>query len=275
VRIASRLLALVAALMLLDAAATGRLDRWTDAALPPLSQGAAVAALEAVQVRAAAAYAVARALGGVIAVAASATAQGGVGVAGVSLDVGRVLQPATQLVDAFSDVMMLSLVSVTTQIILVDILHAYALSGLLPIGLALLAVAAVLPAPPAGAWRRLALLFLFIALAARFALPLAVAGTGSLSDRFLRQHEAAAEQSVALARGSLPEAAGAAFHPSELVARIDQAVQGILTWMTVFILETIIMPVGLALLAIAVGRAIMLRGLIATLWPRRAARTAA
>jgi hypothetical protein len=29
------------------------------------------------------------------------------------------------------------------------------------------------------------------------------------------------------------------------------------------------MPVGLALLAMAVGRAIMLRGLMAALWPRR------
>jgi predicted alpha/beta hydrolase family esterase len=70
--------------LLLGAAATGRLDRWTDAAIPALSQDAAVAALERVQVRAAAAYAVARALGGVIAVAASTTAQGGVGVAGVA-----------------------------------------------------------------------------------------------------------------------------------------------------------------------------------------------
>jgi hypothetical protein len=62
--------------------------------------------------------------------------------------------------------------------------------------------------------------------------------------------------------------AGSAFHPSELVGKVDRAVQGILTWMTVFILETIVMPVGLALLATWVGRAIMLRGLLATLWPR-------
>jgi hypothetical protein len=260
---------LVAALLLLAAAVTGRLDRWSDAALPPLSQASAVAALQRVQVRAAAAYAVARALGGLIAVASSTTAQGGVGVAGVSVDIGRVLQPATQLVDAFSDVMMLSLVSLTAQIILIEILNAYALPDLLPVGLALLAVAAMLPTPPAGAWRRLALLFLFLALAARFALPLAVLATGALSDRFLRQHEQAAEQSVQLARGDMPEAAGSAFHPSELVGRIDQAVQGILTWMTVFILETIVMPVGLALLAMFVARAIMLRGLMATLWPRR------
>ena len=73
------------------------------------------------------------------------------------------------------------------------------------------------------------------------------------------------------ARGDLPDATGSAFHPSELVGKIDRAVQGILTWMTVFILETIVMPVGLALLAVFVGRAIMLRGLFGMLWPRRRA----
>jgi hypothetical protein len=257
--------------LLLGAAVTGRLDRWSDAAVPALSQDAAVAALERVQVRAAAAYAVARALGGVIAVAASTTAQGGVGVAGVSVDIGRVLQPATQLVDAFSDVMMVSLVSITAQIILVEILDAYALPDVLAIGLGLLAIAVVLPISWSRGWRRLAMLFLFIALAARFALPLSVSATGVLSDRFLRQHEQAAEQSVEFARGGLPDAAGSAFHPSELVGKVDRAVQGILGWMTVFILETIVMPIGLALLATWVGRAIMLRGLITTLWPRRRA----
>ena len=143
----------------------------------------------------------------------------------MSVDIGRALQPAMQLIDAFSDVMIISLVSLTAQIILNEILNAYALSAVLPIGLLLLAAAIVLPAPSAGAWRRLALLFLFIALAARFALPLAVFTTGVLSDRFLRQHEHAAEQSVELVRSDLPDVAGSVFHPSEIVAKIDQAVQ--------------------------------------------------
>jgi hypothetical protein len=266
---ASRWLAVLFALLLLAAAVTGRLDRWSDAAVPALSQDRAVATLEGVQVRAAAAYAIARALGGVIAVAASTTAEGGVGVAGLSVDIGRVLQPAMQLVDAFSDVMMVSLVSLTAQIILIEIMNAYALSVVLPLGL--LAVSLALRGPPTGAWRRLARLFLLVALAARFALPLSVSGTAALSDRFLRQHEQSAEQSVELARGELPQATGSVFHPSELVGKIDRAVQGILTWMTVFILETIVMPVGLALMVVVVGRAIVVRGLIATLWPRRRA----
>ncbi len=263
-----RWLIVLAAMLLLGAAVTGRADRWSDAAVPALSRDAAVAALESVQVRAAAAYAVARALGGVIAVAASTTAQGGVGVAGMSVDIGRALQPAMQLVDVFSDVMILSLVSLTAQIILIEILNAYALSSVLPIGLALLAVAFAVPMPAALAWRRLAMLFLFVALAARFALPLAVAGTGALSDRFLRQHEQAAAQSVELARGDLPDAAGSVLHPSAFVGKIDRAVQGILTWMTVFIMETMVMPLGLALLAVFVGRSLMIRGLLATMLPR-------
>jgi hypothetical protein len=260
-KIASPWLTVLIAILLIAAAVTGRLDRWSDAAVPALSRDATVAALERIQIRAAAAYAVARALGGAIAVAASTTAEGGVGIAGVSVDIGRVLQPATQLIDAFSDVMIVSLISLTAQIILIQIMNAYALSAVLTIGLALLAVALVVRSPPSGAWRRLALVFVFAALAARFALPLAVTATGALSDRFLRQHEQAAEQSVQLARGDLPDTAGSAFHPSELVGRIDRAVQGIVSWMTVFILEAIVMPIGFGLLAIFVGRAIMLRGL--------------
>jgi hypothetical protein len=254
------LVALIAILVLL-AAITGRLDRWTDAAVPTLSKDATVAALERIEVRAAAAYALARALGGAIAVAASTTAEGGVGVAGVSVDIGRVLQPAMQLIDVFSDVMIVALVSLTAQIILIEIMNAYALSTVLAIGLTLLALAFVLPRQPLGGWRRLARAFIFAALAARFALPLAVSATGALSDRFLHQHEQTAEQSVQFARGSLPDAAGAAFHPSEIVGKIDQAVQGVLTWMTVFLLESIVMPVGLALLAIFILRSLMSRGL--------------
>jgi hypothetical protein len=260
-RTASRWLVVLIAILLILAAVSGRLDRWSNADMPALSQDATVAALEQIQIRAAAAYAVARTLGGAIAVAASTTAEGGIGVAGVSVDIGRVLQPAMQLIDVFSDVMIVSLISLTAQIIVVEIMNAYALSVVLVIGLALLAVAVALPAPPFGAWRRLALAFVFVALAARFALPLAVCATGALSDRFLHQHEQAAEQSVSVARGGLPDAASSALHPAEIVGKIDQAVQGILTWMTVFILESIVMPIGFALLTILVGRAIMRRSL--------------
>jgi hypothetical protein len=258
---ASRWLIALIAILLLGAAVTGRLDRWSDAAMPALSRDATVAALARIEVRAAAAYAVARALGGAIAVAASTTAEGGVGVAGVSIDIGRVLQPAMQLLDAFSDVMIVSLIALTIQIIVIEITNAYALSALVPIGLALLALALALPSRPSEAWRRLALACVFFALAVRFVLPLAIAATGVLSDRFLHQHEQSAEQSVSMARGGLPDAAASAFHPSEIAGKIDQAVQGILTWMTVFLLESIVLPLGFALLATWVGRAILLRGL--------------
>jgi hypothetical protein len=266
--IAPRLLLLVLALLLLGAAVTGRLDRFTDAGAPALSRDAAVATLERVQLRAVAAYAVARALGGVIAVAASTTAEGGIGIAGMSIDIGRALQPAMQLVDVFSDVMIVSLVSLTAQIILIEMMNAYALSAVLPVGLGLLAVAAVLPAGLGRAWRRLAALFVFLALAARFALPLALSASSALSERFLRAHEQAAEQSVALVRGSLPDAAGSLAHPAEIVSRIDQAVQGILTWMTVFLMEAVVLPVGLALCAVLIGRAIVVRGVLGALWMR-------
>src|SRR6185437_14288207 len=99
--------------VLLLLSVTGAVDRGFDRALRPVSPQRATEVLQRVQVRAAAAYAVARALGGVIAVASSTTAQGGIAVAGVSIDVGKALQPASQLLDAFGDVMMASLISVT------------------------------------------------------------------------------------------------------------------------------------------------------------------
>jgi hypothetical protein len=150
---ASRWLMVLIAVLLIAAAVSGRLDQWSDAAVPGLTQDAAIAALERTQIRAVAAYAVARALGGAIAVAASTTAQGGVGIAGMSVDIGRVLEPAMQLIDVFSDVMIVSLIALTAQIILIEIMHAYALSSVLAIGLALLAVALAWPGPPASPCR--------------------------------------------------------------------------------------------------------------------------
>ena len=285
-RLGLRAVVIVLAAALLLLSASGLMDRGIDRGLPPVSPQHATEILRRVQVRAAAAYALARVLGGVIAVASSTTAQGGIAVAGVSVDVGKALQPASQLLDAFGDVMMASLISVTAQIILIEIADAYALPYLLPVGLGLLIVAALLGSPPGGGWRRFALLVIFLALAGKFVLPAAVSATDLLSQRFLQAHEAEAARDVQLAGQEMPGAGSdtrswydprriadmvAALSPSEIVGKIDRAVQGILTWMTVFLLETIVFPLAITIGLVAAGRVLLRRAVAGTLPFRRPA----
>jgi hypothetical protein len=266
-RLGSRALALAAVAFICAAAVLGRLDVWIDSAFPDVSRNATVERLEVIDARAAAAYAIARGIGGVLAVAESTTAQGGVGIAGVSVDIGQVLQPAIRLIDAFSDVMIVSLISVTAQIVLVEILSAYALAYVLPAGLVLLALALLLPGI---GWRRLAGVVIFVALAARFALPLGVAGTAILSDRFLQPQAQVAEQQVQGMRDSLPDSGALSFHPGEILDRIDRAIQGIITWMAIFLIEAIVMPSVLTLGVLLLARTFLRRSLTERYWLRPA-----
>ena len=271
---------LLAIFLLLGAAATGTLDRELDRVVPPLSPGQTRVALHNVQVRAAEAYLTARALGRVVAVASSATLNAGVGVGG-SLDVGRVLEPVDKLLDTFSDVMMASLIAVTTQLILIDMFDAYALSWVLPAGLAVLALAVAFGLSRLGVVRRVATLLILAAVLAKFALPIAVEGTEALSARFLQHRTQEAQAVVEATRSDVAAAeAGAAppsrswydprrltdqlgaLSPDEVMRRVDQAVDAILTWMTAFLLETIFMPLAIGLAVVFFARAAVRRVLV-------------
>jgi hypothetical protein len=266
---AVRFAAALVAVALLIGAAGGWLDRGLNDALRPLSPEETRAALHRVQVRAGAAYLAARGLGRVVAVASSATVNAGVGVGG-SLDIGRVLDPIDKLLETFADVMMISVICVTAQIVLVDMLDAYALTLVLPVGLAVLAVAALLGAAPLSRLRRFGTALVVGALLAKLALPISVVTTEALSERFL-QHRAdqsaqvvqATQADVETARSwydprRLSDQIGAT-SPSDFVQRIDTAVDAILTWMTVFILETMLMPVAIALGVVFLVRAAVRR----------------
>jgi hypothetical protein len=263
----------LAILVLAAAAASGALDRGLDRVDGPLAPDATRAALHRVQLRAAEAYVTARALGRVVAVASSATVNAGVAVGG-SLDVGRVLDPIDKLLDSFSDVMMASLVAVTAQLILLDMFDATALSWLLPAGLVVLAVAVAGRLGPHGRARRVASVLILAAVLGKVALPVAVSVTEALSARFL-QHRAemaagvvdATRAEVAAAEAAAGEPSRAwydprrltdqlgALSPNDFAARADRAVDAILTWMTVFILETMVMPLGIGGAVVILARA--------------------
>jgi hypothetical protein len=270
----------LALLGLLVLSACGLLDRGLDRVIGPLSPQQTRAALHGVQIRAAEAYVTARALGRVVAVASSATVNAGVAVGG-SIDVGRVLQPIDKLLETFSDVMMASLVAVTAQLILLDMFDAYALSWLLPAGLAVLALAVALGSAPHGRLRHVASMLILAALLAKYALPVAVGGTEALSARFLQQRTREAAALVQATRSDVEAAeAGAggaarawydprrltdplgAVSPEAFVTRIDRAVDAILTWMTAFILETIAMPLAIGLATVLFARAALRRVLV-------------
>jgi hypothetical protein len=272
--------AVLAILVLLGAALTGQLDRGLDRASGPFAPDEARAALHRIQVRAAEAYVTARALGRVVAVASSATVNAGVAVGG-SVDIGRVLEPIDKLLETFSDVMMASLVAITAQLILIDMFDATALTWLLPAGLAVLAVGIATRRARLGAIRHIASVLILAAVLTKFALPIAVATTEALSARFLQHRADDAANVVNATRNDVVAAETAAgentrawydprrltdqlgtLSPNDFMVRIDRAVDAILTWMTAFILETIVMPLGIGMAVIFFARAAVRRVLV-------------
>jgi hypothetical protein len=274
-----RQLVLIPVLVLLLVAVTGILDRAVDAVITPLSPTEARQVLHRIQVGAGVAYVSVRALGRVVAVASSTTVNANVGAlvnGGASLEVGNVLQPFEQLLDGFGDVLMVSLVSVTIQLVLVDVLDAFALQWVLPAGLGLLAIALVMRSAPKGRLRRLSHALIAGAILAKLLLPVGVQGTEALSDRFLRERAAKAEQvlneartDMAAAIPSFEESPGRSWynprrvtdrmaalapeHMSEALNKItdsvERSVEASLTWMAVFVMQTILFPLTIAALS--------------------------
>ena len=277
-----RLHIVIPVVVLMFAALAGVVDRAVNVFVPPLSPEQARTVLHRAQVGAAVAYVAVRALGRVVAVASSTTVNASVGVAingGASLEVGNVMQPFEQLLDGFGDVLMVSLISVTIQLVLVDVLDAFALQWVLPVGLGFLAVALLVQASPTGRLRRLSHALVAGAILAKLLLPVGVEATESLSDRFLRERAANSEKVLNQTRADLvaavpfleqqgpdrrwydvPHRFTDTFSPlspehlseslRKITASVEQAVEASLTWMAVFVLETIIFPLTTAGLAV-------------------------
>ena len=271
-----RMLIVVPLLLLLIAGVSGALDRAVNAVVTPLSPAKARAELHRIQLDAGLAYVSVRALGRLVAVASSTTVNANVGAlvnGGASLEVGNVMQPFEQLLDGFGDVLMVSLISVTIQLVLVDVLDAFALQWVLPVGLGVLLIAMLIQAPVGGRMRRIAHALVAGAVLAKLLLPVGVQGTESLSDRFLRDRAARSETvlnqtkvDLVAALPSFEEEPGRSWYnpqrvtdrvsalaPDRLAASlskitdsVERAVEASLTWMAVFVLETVLFPLTIA-----------------------------
>lgn len=275
-----RLLVVASVLVVLIAGATGVLDRAVDRALTPMSPTEARTVLHRIQAEAALAYVSVRALGRVVAVASSTTVNANVGAlvnGGASLEVGNVMQPFEQLLDVFGDVLMASLISVTIQLVLVDVLDAFALQWVLPVGLVFVTIAVLIGAPANGRLRRIAHVLVAGAILTKLLLPVGVQTTESLSDRFLRDRAAKSETvlnqtkvDLVAAIPSFDEEPGRSWYNparvtdrmsalsperlssslSKITESVERAVEASLTWMAVFVLETVMFPLTIAFLSL-------------------------
>ena len=275
-----RVLVVATVLVVLLAGATGVLDRAVNTALTPMSPTEARTVLHRIQVEAALAYVSVRALGRLVAVASSTTVNANVGAlvnGGASLEVGNVMQPFEQLLDVFGDVLMASLISVTIQLVLVDVLDAFALQWVLPVGLAVLTMALLLRVPANGRLRRIAHALVACAILTKLLLPVGVQATESLSDRFLRARAAQSETVLNQTRvdlvSALPsfeeEPGRSWYNPARVTDRVaalsperisssltkitesvERAVEASLNWMAVFVLETVLFPLTIAFLSL-------------------------
>ncbi|HSG89595.1 MAG TPA: hypothetical protein VLA56_10320 [Pseudomonadales bacterium] len=223
--------------------------------------------------RALATFATARALNGVISVIqATEVALQPAGV-GVTLGVGELLDPLNDLVERFSWVMLAATTALGIQSVLLQASGDPLLSGLLA-GLAALAVLRLWWAPAARLDSRdLIGRLLILALFLRLALPLAAIGAEAFSTRWLEPRRERAVAVLQETRVALDEIEQAAPQPPDtdvesmfdtfgrylktqrqrfdlkarlaaLDARIDQAVTQLLDLVVVFVLQTIVVPLG-------------------------------
>ncbi|CAH2602137.1 conserved membrane protein of unknown function [Rhodovastum atsumiense] len=288
-RMRPRLLVMIPLLALLLAAASGGIDRTVDRFVTPLAPEQARQILQRTQLAAGLAYVTVRALGRVVGVASSTTVNANVGAlvnGGASIEIGNILRPFEQLLDSFADVLMASLVCVTIQLVLVDVLDSFALPWVLSIGLGVLAAAILTGATRGSGLRRLAQVLIASALLGKLLLPVSLQATEALSQRFLRDRAAQAELTLNATQAELtaamPRLAEGAARPwydprrltdglgalspdrladsfSRLAASVEHAVEASLTWMAVFVLQTVVFPLTVAGASVWLVRAALRR----------------
>lgn len=217
-------------------------------------------------------FAVARTLNGVISVAQGTEVAVEPAGVGVNFAPGQMLDPINDLVERFSSVMLVATSALGAQNILLRVSGWWGMNLLVSvaaIGLLLaLWVSAVSPA-----WRERAYRFALVAIAFRFAVPLAIIVTGLFFDTFLESEHAAAtealrhtsaEISEISERTAPPEAAVDQTLLGRLGAFIDdsigtvdvreklerfreglsQASEHIINLIVIFVLQTIVVPIA-------------------------------
>ena len=226
-------------------------------------------------------FAVARTLNGVISVAQGTEVAVEPGGVGVNFTVGQVLDPVNDLVERFSAVMLVATTSLGLQNVLLRMVSWWGITTALVVAAVLILV--LLWRAPASGVRRHWLLNSFLALVfLRFAVPVLIIGTGLVFDTFL-----AAEQDAATAALEATRQEIEAFNqePPVLVdedqsmldrlaamvddsletmnvrerlesfkTRVSNASEHIINLIVIFVLQTIILPLGFVWLLLELSK---------------------
>jgi len=229
-------------------------------------------------------FAVARTLNGVISVAQGtelALEPGGVGVV---LTLGQVLDPINDLVERFSTVMLVATSSIGLQSVLLRITTWWGLTLALAIVSLVVLVALWWPRVGTTQVTRIAIRVLLVAVFLRFAVPVLVIGTSVIFDQFLAEDQIAATTALEATRDQLEEINEQAstpeienesildwmstmiddsldsMNPNEqlerLRERVSNSAEHIIDLIVIFILQTILLPIGFLWLVIRLLKSI-------------------
>ena len=189
---------------------------------------------------------------------------------GVSLAPGEALDPLNDLIESFSDLMLIASVSFGIQHVLIGIGGHWLLSAVLTAA-TLLWCALYFRRPPVSPW---ATKRLVVSVVLRFATPVITVGTDVLFQNFLAQEYSATHSLIeastndakkSLPQTSLPESAGLwdkvkSLSPQDLnpAGKIDRLLKAAEEWpeqiirlMVIFLLETLLIPLGLLWMLLA------------------------
>lgn len=239
--------------------------------------------------RAVVAFTIAKTINAALSVAEEVTVSGGVGVAGVGVSPGQVLDPVDDLIEQFSIAMLIVAVIAQSLEMLLPIGAAWGFGPILATALFALALGVLLGSAgserAAGASRRFGRALIVLALLFRFGVPAATVATDWVASEFLDGRYAAAQEGI----GTLAERADAVAESARevqvegesegLIGRFvdrmsgglsdlgaalsllrtnfDEAFQDIVTLLVVFLLETLLLPLFFLWLAWRLFRALV------------------
>ncbi len=239
-------------------------DRMSEPLLDPLDTGAeAVAA--GIGERAAQAFLVSKGINAALSFAERVTVTGDVFILEGSVQPAAALTPINNLVDQFARIMLVVAASALLIEFLLHIGAGYGTSVLLALPLALFALGLLSQGRSyAPAIRRVACFTAVVAVLVRLALPLALVVTGAVADHYLaeRYREANAGLEVLRVRTDAAADAAAVAEDKTWTASVVEAVQAtfamvretfddtfkdVVTMVTVFFLETVLLPLLIVL----------------------------
>ncbi len=233
--------------------------------LGPLLDAPAEEVAQGIALRAGAAFAVSKTINAALSFAEEVTVTGDAFIVEGSVHPAALLKPVNNLVDQFARIMLVVAASALLIEFLLHIGAGYGTWVLLALPLALFAVhASARGTSLAPRIRRLAAFALLLAVLVRVALPVALVTTGAISDRFLADRFEQANAGMEVLRDKSDQAAEAAEVAEDgswtksvldsvrsafaiVREKFGETFTNIVTMVTVFVLETIVLPVVVVL----------------------------